>query len=133
MSKSVRDTTEALRVLTYIMTHTQNHSHASLPESLNREASVFLKSGPQRIGSTYKKAVYKQYSDATYRTELTKAEWLGYLGPLLMAEEGDTLIVHLKNTASRPYSAHPHGLNYTKGNEGEKCTNGCTTRVEWKG
>lgn len=50
-----------------------------------------------------------------------------------MAEEGDTLIVHLKNTASRPYSAHPHGLNYTKGNEGEKCTNGRTTRVEWKG
>uniref|UniRef100_A0A3B4G9M4 Ceruloplasmin n=1 Tax=Pundamilia nyererei TaxID=303518 RepID=A0A3B4G9M4_9CICH len=84
----------------------------------DEEASVFLKSGPQRIGSTYKKAVYKQYSDATYRTELTKAEWLGYLGPLLMAEEGDTLIVHLKNTASRPYSAHPHGLNYTKGNEG---------------
>lgn len=64
---------------------------------------------------------------------MTKAEWLGYLGPLLMAEEGDTLIVHLKNTASRPYSAHPHGLNYTKGNEGEKCTNGRTTRVEWKG
>uniref|UniRef100_A0A3Q0SH15 Hephaestin n=1 Tax=Amphilophus citrinellus TaxID=61819 RepID=A0A3Q0SH15_AMPCI len=84
----------------------------------DEEASVFLKRGPQRIGSTYKKAVYKQYSDATYRTELTKPAWLGYLGPMLMAEEGDTLIVHLKNTASRPYSAHPHGLNYTKGNEG---------------
>lgn len=85
-----------------------------------RQAAVFLKSGPQRIGSTYKKAVYKQYSDATYRTEVIKPNWLGYLGPLLMAEEGDTLIVHLKNMATRPYSIHPHGLNYSKGNEGEE-------------
>ncbi|XP_041861138.1 ceruloplasmin [Melanotaenia boesemani] len=82
------------------------------------QASVFLTRGPQRIGSIYKKAVYKQYSDATYRTEVTKPEWLGYLGPLLMAEDGDTVIVHLRNSASRPYSIHPHGLNYSKGNEG---------------
>ncbi|KAM9357553.1 ceruloplasmin [Symphorus nematophorus] len=84
----------------------------------DEEASVFLKRGPQRIGSTYKKALYKQYSDATYRTEVTKSEWLGYLGPILMAEQGDTLIIHLRNAASRPYSIHPHGLNYSKGNEG---------------
>lgn len=98
---------------------TVSHS-LSLPGSLCREASVFLKRGPQRIGPIYKKAVYKQYSDATYRTEVVKADWLGYLGPLLMAEQGDTVIVHLKNTASRPYSIHPHGLNYSKGNEGEE-------------
>uniref|UniRef100_A0A3Q3K3A7 Hephaestin n=1 Tax=Monopterus albus TaxID=43700 RepID=A0A3Q3K3A7_MONAL len=84
----------------------------------DEEASVFLKKGPQRIGSTYKKAVYKQYSDATYRTEVTKPDWLGYLGPLLVAEESDTVIVHLKNTASRPYTIHPHGLNYSKSSEG---------------
>ncbi|KAF3835415.1 hypothetical protein F7725_027973, partial [Dissostichus mawsoni] len=77
----------------------------------DEEASVFLKKGPQRIGSTYKKAVYKQ-------TEVIKPDWLGYLGPLLMSEEGDTVIVHLKNIATRPYSIHPHGLNYSKGNEG---------------
>uniref|UniRef100_A0A8C7XH81 ferroxidase n=1 Tax=Oryzias sinensis TaxID=183150 RepID=A0A8C7XH81_9TELE len=81
-------------------------------------SAVFLKKGPQRIGSTYKKAVYKQYSDATYRTEMVKPNWLGYLGPVLMAEEGDTVIVNLKNSASRPYSIHPHGLNYSKGSEG---------------
>uniref|UniRef100_A0A3P9KBJ3 ferroxidase n=1 Tax=Oryzias latipes TaxID=8090 RepID=A0A3P9KBJ3_ORYLA len=84
----------------------------------DEEAAVFLKKGPQRIGSTYKKAVYKQYSDATYRTEVVKPNWLGYLGPVLMAEEGDTVIVNLKNSASRPYSIHPHGLNYSKGSEG---------------
>ncbi|XP_037325333.2 ceruloplasmin [Pungitius pungitius] len=84
----------------------------------DEEASVFLKRGPQRIGPTYKKAVYKQYSDTTYRMEVTKATWLGYLGPVLMAEEGDTVIVQLKNAATRPYSIHSHGLNYSKGNEG---------------
>ncbi|KAK5906909.1 hypothetical protein CesoFtcFv8_004813 [Champsocephalus esox] len=84
----------------------------------DEEASVFLKKGPQRIGSTYKKAVYKQYTDSSYRTEVIKPDWLGYLGPLLMSEEGDTVIVHLKNIATRPYSIHPHGLNYSKGNEG---------------
>ncbi|XP_070688213.1 ceruloplasmin [Pempheris klunzingeri] len=82
------------------------------------EASVFLQKGPQRIGGTYKKAVYKQYTDATYRTEVMKPQWLGYLGPVLMAEEGDTVVIQLRNIASRPYSIHPHGLNYSKGNEG---------------
>ncbi|KAI4828787.1 hypothetical protein KUCAC02_022862 [Chaenocephalus aceratus] len=84
----------------------------------DEEASVFLIKGPQRIGSTYKKAVYKQYTDSSYRTEVIKPDWLGYLGPLLMSEEGETVIVHLKNIATRPYSIHPHGLNYSKGNEG---------------
>ncbi|CAL8256930.1 unnamed protein product [Merluccius merluccius] len=84
----------------------------------DREAAVFLAPGPQRIGSTYRKAVYKQYTDSSYRTEVVKPDWLGYLGPLLSAEEGDTLVVHLKNMASRPFSIHPHGLNYSKDNEG---------------
>ncbi|XP_034386263.1 ferroxidase HEPHL1-like [Cyclopterus lumpus] len=98
----------------------------------DEEASVFLKRGPQRIGSTYKKAVYKQYSDATYRTEVMKAEWMGILGPLLMAEEGDTVFVHLKNAATRPYSIHPHGLNYSKGNEGALYPDGPVLRAEEK-
>uniref|UniRef100_A0A3B4B1Y7 ferroxidase n=1 Tax=Periophthalmus magnuspinnatus TaxID=409849 RepID=A0A3B4B1Y7_9GOBI len=84
----------------------------------DEEASVFLKRGPQTIGSLYKKALYKQYTDALYRTEITKPEWLGLLGPIIMAEEGDTVMVQLRNAASRPYSIHPHGLNYSKGNEG---------------
>ncbi|XP_076010546.1 ceruloplasmin isoform X1 [Genypterus blacodes] len=82
------------------------------------EASVFLVKGPQRIGSIYKKAVYKQYTDWTFRAEVVKPDWLGFLGPLIMAEAGDTVVVHLKNAASRPYSIHPHGLNYSKGDEG---------------
>lgn len=107
------------RIIRMKIKGTDMHLSLSVCGSLCREASVFLKRGPQRIGSTYKKAVYKQYTDATYRVEVTKSDWLGYLGPLLMAEEGDTVVVHLKNAASRPYSIHPHGLNYSKGNEGK--------------
>nr|XP_057928988.1 ceruloplasmin [Doryrhamphus excisus] len=96
----------------------------------DEEAAVFLLKGPQQIGSTYKKAVYKQYSDATYKTEVMKQDWLGYVGPLLMAEEGDTVVVHLRNIASRPYSIHPHGLNYSKGSEGALYPDATSTNLK---
>uniref|UniRef100_A0AAQ5XIC1 ferroxidase n=1 Tax=Amphiprion ocellaris TaxID=80972 RepID=A0AAQ5XIC1_AMPOC len=104
----------------YLHRGTEEHfQHPSLLcSNATLEASVFLKKGLQRIGPTYKKAVYKQYTDGTYRTEVQKPDWLGYMGPVLMAEEGDTVVVQLRNAASRPYSIHPHGLNYSKGNEG---------------
>ncbi len=79
---------------------------------------MFLERGEQRIGRVYKKAVYQQYTDATYRQEIEKPKWLGYLGPLISAEEDDVVIVHLKNTAKRAYSIHAHGLSYNKTNEG---------------
>ncbi|RXM91053.1 Hephaestin [Acipenser ruthenus] len=46
------------------------------------EAANFLSGGADRIGSVYKKAVYKQYSDSTYSTEVTQPTWLGFLGAL---------------------------------------------------
>ncbi|XP_051550371.1 ceruloplasmin [Myxocyprinus asiaticus] len=84
----------------------------------DEDARVFLERGEQRIGRVYKKAVYQQYTDATYRQEIEKPKWLGYLGPLISAEEDDTVIVHLKNMATRAYSIHAHGLSYNKTHEG---------------
>ncbi|XP_041500736.1 hephaestin-like [Microtus oregoni] len=81
-------------------------------------ASSFLKSGKDRIGSSYKKTVYKEYSDGTYTIEVAKPAWLGFLGPLLQAEVGDVMRIHLKNFASRPYTIHPHGVFYEKDSEG---------------
>uniref|UniRef100_A0A8C9SNU6 Hephaestin n=1 Tax=Scleropages formosus TaxID=113540 RepID=A0A8C9SNU6_SCLFO len=83
-----------------------------------KKASLFLQQGPHRIGRVYKKAVYKQYTSETYSKEIAKPSWLGYLGPLLMAEVDDVIVVHLKNFASRPYSMHPHGVFYKKDSEG---------------
>jgi hephaestin len=82
-------------------------------------ASSFLKSGKNRIGSSYKKTVYKEYSDGTYTEEIAKPAWLGFLGPLLQAEVGDVILIHLKNFASRPYTIHPHGVFYEKDSEGK--------------
>lgn len=84
----------------------------------DEDAQTFLVGGPDRIGRVYKKAVYLQYSDDSYSKEIKKPQWLGHLGPILKAEIGDIIIVHLKNFASRPYSIHPHGVQYTKENEG---------------
>uniref|UniRef100_A0A8C5TFG4 ferroxidase n=1 Tax=Malurus cyaneus samueli TaxID=2593467 RepID=A0A8C5TFG4_9PASS len=78
----------------------------------------FLQSGKNRVGSTYKKSVYKQYTDSTYTIEIPKPRWLGFLGPVIRAEVGDTIKVHLKNFASRPYTIHPHGVFYEKDSEG---------------
>ena len=94
-------------------------SHLTPLSLHDRHAATFLERGPQRIGSVYKKAVYLQYTDATYTKEITKPKWLGFLGPVMSAEEGDVIKVHLKNMATRAYSIHSHGIMYNKTSEGE--------------
>ncbi|XP_028650392.1 ceruloplasmin [Erpetoichthys calabaricus] len=88
------------------------------PVAEDEHAAIFLLPGPDRIGSIYKKAVFQQFTNSSYKEKIQKQEWLGFLGPILAAEEGDTVIVHLKNFASRPYSLHSHGVKYDKKNEG---------------
>ncbi|XP_029472373.1 ceruloplasmin isoform X2 [Rhinatrema bivittatum] len=84
----------------------------------DEHASTFLQRGPKKIGSMYKKAIYLEYTNNTYSQEVPKENWLGLLGPILTAEIGDSIIIHLINLASRAYSLHPHGVKYTKENEG---------------
>uniref|UniRef100_A0A8C3L1B5 ferroxidase n=1 Tax=Chrysolophus pictus TaxID=9089 RepID=A0A8C3L1B5_CHRPC len=83
-----------------------------------RMSVVYATRGANRIGRVYKKAMFRQYTDDTYSQEIPKAAWLGFLGPVLKAEEEDVFIIHLKNFASRPYSVHPHGVFYDKDSEG---------------
>ena len=73
------------------------------------------------IGSTYTKALYREFTDESFTKEkvrLADDVHLGILGPIIKAEIGDTIEVVFKNMASRPYSIHPHGLHYSKTNEG---------------
>lgn len=93
-------------------------SHSDL-----RRASKFLQKGPQRIGRVYKKAMFRQYTDSTYSKQIPGPAWLGFLGPILRAEVGDVIIVHLNNSAFRNYSIHPHGVFYEKDSEGKELTN----------
>lgn len=84
----------------------------------DEHASIFLEGGAHRIGSVYKKAMFRQYTDDTYKHLAPRPAWLGFLGPILRAEVDDVIIVHLKNFASRNYSMHPHGVFYEKNSEG---------------
>lgn len=82
-------------------------------------SNIYLQNGPNRIGRLYKKAIYFQYTDASFKTTVGKPVWLGFLGPIIKAETGDKVFVHLKNFASRPYTFHSHGITYLKEHEGE--------------
>ncbi|XP_072263991.1 ceruloplasmin-like [Pyxicephalus adspersus] len=88
------------------------------PIDKDEHASIYLQQSSNRIGRVYKKASYVQYTSHTYTEQIQKPDWLGLLGPIIKSEVGDSVTVHLKNFASRPYSLHPHGIEYTKENEG---------------
>jgi len=82
---------------------------------------VYTQSGAHRIGKVYRKAIYREYTDASFRTlkkRPASEAYLGILGPILHAEVGDTIKVVFKNNATRPYSVHPHGVFYDKASEG---------------
>jgi len=95
--------------------------------AFNDDENVFVGQGPGRIGSTYKKAQYRQYTDGTFtRLQPKDARWehTGILGPTIRAEVGDTIKVVFRNNASVPYSMHPHGVRYAKSSEGAPYNDG---------
>jgi FtsP/CotA-like multicopper oxidase with cupredoxin domain len=92
-------------------------------------ASVFTVAGPNRIGSTYRKSVYREYTDATFTTLKPRPEaWqhLGFLGPVIHAAVGDTVRIVFKNNLHRAASIHMHGLRYNKASEGAPYADGAT-------
>ncbi len=86
-----------------------------------RIAKSYMEHGPHRIGHIYKKAIFREYTDATFtKLKQRPPEWehAGILGPILRAEVGDTIKVIFKNNGTHPYSMHPHGVFYEKASEG---------------
>src|SRR5208282_4606211 len=90
-------------------------------------AKLFTERGPHRIGTTYRKAIYREYTDETF-TKLKPREpnWehAGILGPILRAEVGDTIRVVFKNNGTHPGSMHSHGVFYNKDSEGASYDDG---------
>ncbi len=81
----------------------------------------FVERTPTSIGSVYRKAVYREYTDASFRQLKPRPpmwQHLGLVGPILQAEVGDTIKVVFKNNGTHPYSVHPHGVFYNKDSEG---------------
>lgn len=84
-------------------------------------AKFFLTRGPHLIGPVYHKAVYHEYTDASFthiKQRSADDAYLGILGPVIHAEVGDTIRIVFRNNGTHPYSLHPHGVLYTKANEG---------------
>uniref|UniRef100_A0A2K6E5U9 Ceruloplasmin n=1 Tax=Macaca nemestrina TaxID=9545 RepID=A0A2K6E5U9_MACNE len=98
--------------------YASDHGEKKLISVDTEHSNIYLQNGPDRIGRLYKKALYLQYTDETFRTAIEKPVWLGFLGPIIKAETGDKVYVHLKNFASRPYTFHSHGITYYKEHEG---------------
>jgi hypothetical protein len=95
--------------------------------------TVFTERGPHRIGTTYRKALYREYTDATFSKLKPRApdwEHLGILGPFLRAEVGDTISVVFKNNGPHTYSMHPHGVFYDKDFEGSAYDDGSATKLQ---
>jgi len=86
-----------------------------------QDTAFFAKGKPRPVSTVYKKVLYREYTDSTFRTLKPRPpEWqhLGFLGPLIRAVVGDTIRVVFRNNAQRPYSVHPHGVFYLKSAEG---------------
>jgi hephaestin len=90
-------------------------------EPFDDVAGVFTAAGPDRIGTTYTKSLYREYTDKGFgRLKPRPAAWehLGFLGPVIHAEVGDRVRIVFKNNLDRPVSVHMHGLLYAKDSEG---------------
>ena len=91
--------------------------------------ATYTEPGPKRIGRVYRKSLYREYTDSSFATAKVRgAEWdhLGFLGPPIHAEVGDTIEVAFRNNTPYPASMHPHGVLYDKASEGATYDDGRT-------
>ncbi|XP_071171611.1 hephaestin-like isoform X2 [Mytilus edulis] len=88
------------------------------PSGRNLVSSTERDLKEQNIEHVYNKIIYKEYTDRYFNTTRDSPDYLGFIGPILRVEVGDELIVIFNNTASHSLSIHPHGVPYTKANEG---------------
>lgn len=90
-------------------------------------ADTYVKTGPHRIGSRYVKCLYRGYTDPTFahlKPREAGDEYLGFLGPVIQAEVGDTIEVVFRNACRFGTSVHPHGVFYDKDSEGAPYNDG---------
>eukprot|EP01095_Lingulamoeba_sp_RSL-Kostka_P010061 TRINITY_DN3543_c0_g1_i4.p1 TRINITY_DN3543_c0_g1~~TRINITY_DN3543_c0_g1_i4.p1 ORF type:complete len:359 (+),score=131.70 TRINITY_DN3543_c0_g1_i4:52-1128(+) len=94
---------------------------AQLPLEESEDASTFFEQNNERIGGTYIKALYIGYTDDTFTERIERKreeQHLGFLGPVIYGEVGDTLKIHFLNRCTRPYSIHAQGIKTNRDDEG---------------
>lgn len=98
-------------------------------QPFDEAANVFVQRASDRIGSIYRKALYREYTDDSFsHLKAVAPEWqhLGMLGPAVRAEVGDTIQIVFKNNTAITTSVHPHGVFYAKDSEGALYSDGTT-------
>jgi manganese oxidase len=96
------------------------------PSGRNRAGLPHLESGEDETGAglkhrVYHKAIYREYTDASFKNLKPRpVEWthLGILGPLIRVEVGDSVRVVFRNNTHLALTIHPHGVQYGKDAEG---------------
>ena len=71
--------------------------------SFPSDSAVFFAQNEQRIGGTYLKAIYEQYTDASFSTKVHKPKHLGFLGPVIRAEVNDIIEVVFMNNVRHKF------------------------------
>ncbi len=100
--------------------------HGITGEPYGDQENTFVANGPDRIGSTYRKALYREYTDASFSTRSGARRldaYLGFLGPVIHAQVGDTLKIAFRNntrsgqhaSAQRPLRQEERGRPYEDG------------------
>jgi len=110
-----------------IWDYAPSQDNQMMGREFSEDEQVFAAKSASTIGSTYKKTLYIEYTDASFNTVKERdSDWahLGFLGPVFHAEVGDTIKVIFKNKSDRPYSIHPHGVFYEKSSEGARYNDG---------
>ncbi|CAO3679146.1 unnamed protein product [Umbelopsis vinacea] len=92
----------------YAPAHWDNYNDKPLAESV---AANFTVQAKDRIGATYRKVVYRRYTDETFSKVMTLDAFFGILGPVVRAEMGDQIRINFYNNASKPCNLHPHPPN----------------------
>ncbi|MDI9358349.1 MAG: multicopper oxidase domain-containing protein [Phycisphaerales bacterium] len=80
--------------------------------------SPFVIRTSTQLGRVVAKAMYHQYTDASFSEIIPQSADMGILGPVIRAEVGDSIVAVVKNNTNYQYSMHPHGVRYNSMNEG---------------
>ncbi|KAK3764111.1 hypothetical protein RRG08_039283 [Elysia crispata] len=81
------------------------------------EGHIFVRNDDQFIGTVYQKAVFREYTDATFKTRVAGVHE-NILGPAMRAEVGDLIKVTFLNKASQLYSMHSRGIRSSQSDSG---------------
>jgi len=103
------------------------HMDAMMNTKFDGYSKAFTEHTNNRIGCTYKKAVFHEYTDDSFTTPKPRPAALahmGMLGPVIRAEVGDTIKVYFYNKTSFAFSIHPHGVAYDRDSEGSMYSDG---------